>query len=102
MKHTIEQIEKFINDELERRGDFVNNTYRYGYKQAIIDIKNIILDNKIENLVGKYGFFWDNEDVKSCIYGKLTKHIEDKTYPCQHNDNFWYKNFSLTTPEHLK
>jgi hypothetical protein len=101
MKHTIEQIENFINDELERKGGFINKTYRYGYKQAIIDIKNIILDNQIENLVGKYGFFWDMEDANSCIYGKLTEYRENEEYPYENNNNFKYKCFSLIIPKHL-
>jgi len=102
------KIKKFIQHKLEEITEIKpNNTYNNAYKQALIDIECLIMDIDNENeLIGKWGYFWDDEN-SGCMYGKLIK-IKDKDEYNEiyvndfNNVEFGYENFSLTIPKHCK
>jgi hypothetical protein len=74
-----------------------------GYSAAMEDIIKIIDDNPI-NLIGKYGYFWDDTISKSCRYGILVE-FDGVRYYCETYNKgsfFGFYHFSLTIPEHLK
>jgi hypothetical protein len=105
MKHITQKIEKFIHDRLEiiTNNNF-ESSFSNGYKQAIIDIKNIIWDNDSKNLIGKWGYFWDDDMKTTARFAKLHKINLDGQFVSYFNDEFenTFENFSLTIPEHLK
>jgi hypothetical protein len=103
MKNTIKEIEKFINKGVEKI-PLKDNAYQHGYKQALIDIKNIIWDNDSKNLIGKWGYFWDNDMKTTARFAKLHEINLDGQFVSYFNYEFEnaFENFSLTIPEHLK
>lgn len=106
------RIQKFIKGELWKISNSKSsiNDYWGGYKQALIDIECIIMDIDNENeLIGKHGFFWDNDNTCTYIYGKLIEIYisidNNKIYKVQvgiKGQQANYFNFSINPPQHLK
>lgn len=103
MENILERVKTFVNQEINSRsnisGDFVQ-----GYKIAMIDVKDFIDFRENENkLIGKWGYFWNYNEISFCLYGKL-KGITDQGYYMHHyfSDVINYENFSLDIPKHLK
>ena len=105
MKNLLEKVKEFIKRELDNTTTNPEHSFMSGYRTALIDVRDYINNNeKEQNLIGKWGYFWDNENT-GVQYGKLIK-IKDE----DENDEiyvngfhqFAYKNFSLTIPKHCK
>lgn len=104
------RIQKFINYELSAIMNESPTDYWGGYKQALIDIECLIMDIDKENeLIGKHGFFWDNGNTCTSIYGKLIEIYisidNNKIYKVQigsKGQQANYHNFSINPPQHLK
>jgi len=99
-------IRSFIKDQLEKLTKSLCTSYGNGYKQALIDIECLIMDiENREELLGKFGYFWDKEK-SPVIYDKLISiNTNDEfgsniSYSC--NGMLPFENFSLTPPKHLK
>ena len=72
-----------------------------GYSAAMKHIIKIIDDNTT-NLIGKYGYFWDDDKSNVVYYSKLSSIIDREDYFYVDNTKNEFQNFSLTIPEHLK
>jgi hypothetical protein len=72
-----------------------------GYSAAMEHIIKIIDDNTT-NLIGKYGYFWDDDKSNVVYYSKLSSIIDREDYFYVDNTKNEFQNFSLTIPEHLK
>jgi len=72
-----------------------------GYSAAMEHIIKIIDDNTT-NLIGKYGYFWDDDKSNVVYYSKLSSIIDREDYYYVDNTKNEFQNFSLTIPEHLK
>ena len=72
-----------------------------GYSEAMEHIIKIIDDNTT-NLIGKYGYFWDDDKSNVVYYSKLSSIIDREDYFYVDNTKNEFQNFSLTIPEHLK
>jgi|LakMenE01Jun11ns_1017448.scaffolds.fasta_scaffold9262185_3 hypothetical protein len=72
-----------------------------GYSAAMEHIIKIIDDNTT-NLIGKYGYFWDDDKSNVVYYSKLLSIIDREDYFYVDNTKNEFQNFSLTIPEHLK
>jgi hypothetical protein len=103
MKNLLEQVKNFVNNEIniksEIAGDFVQ-----GYHIAMIDVRDFITFRENEyKLIGKWGYFWNEEDSGNCTYGYLVN-IEDEFYICKSriSENIKFDNFLTTPPLHLK
>lgn len=103
MKNTVEKINQFIQSTLtDPNRVFDGDLYGEGYKQALVNIYDIIFDSDPKNCIGKYGYFWDDDKSNVVYYSKLSSIIDREDYFYVDNTKNEFQNFSLTIPEHLK
>jgi hypothetical protein len=100
MNTQIEKIRKFAFEKRES----MTALALVGYQTAFNEILVFIDDLDQSKHIGKWGYFWDSEFPKSCVYRKLNEYRYDIVsapfYYVDHLKAKW-KNFSLTIPEHL-
>lgn len=110
MENLIEKVKEFIKRELENCPTNPEHSFKEGYRTALIDVRDYIINNRIikiyekeKDLIGKWGFFWDKKG-SNVFYGKLLKiYFEDEKIKYYETiNNFSYTFFSLTIPEHCK
>ena len=106
MENLLEKVKQFIKRELDNTTTNPEHSFMSGYRLALIDVRDYIKNNeKEQEMVGKFGYFWDDEH-NPVYYDKLIsintndEFGSDISYSC--NGMLPFENFSLTPPKHLK
>lgn len=102
------KIQEFIKGEIWKISNSKSSITDYwgGYKQALIDIECFVIGIESEQeLIGKWGYFYDDNVTYGCLYAKLLN-IEDigdgKKIYISETSLAEHDKFSLTIPKHLK
>ena len=108
MENILERLKIFVDEQIESYNNieepYKSREHQRGYVLALIDIKDFIKFKESENkLIGKWGYFWNEEDSGNCTFGYLLD-ISNGFYICKSriNDNILFDNFLTTIPPHLK
>lgn len=100
MKNLIEKVKEFIKRELDNNTTNPEHSFMSGYRMALIDIRDYIKNNeKEQELIGKWGYFWD-DDKHYIGFAQLLRINYDNTFGCPYEEKeFNWQNFSLEFPK---
>ena len=106
MENILQKVKDFVNQEINNKEENTEkNEFGKGYLIAMIDVRDYIDFREKENkMIGKYGYFWNDDNRTSCRYGKLDDldDVGDYYLLIDKDCRTVFDNFSLTIPKHLK